>query len=72
MTGGDKMVKFFDVFCFVWFTVFLVFWGVEMYTNTTGGDKGYAIYVGFMFISHIVLVAAYLYKILKDIKGKNR
>jgi|WetSurSiteA1Bulk_404760.scaffolds.fasta_scaffold07281_1 hypothetical protein len=64
------MVKFIDVFCFVWFTVFLVFWGVEMFTNTTG-DKGYVIYVGFMFVSHILLVAAYLYKILKNIKGES-
>jgi hypothetical protein len=63
------MIKFIDVFSLVWFTVFLVFWGVELYTNA--GNKSYVIYVGFMFISHIGLVALYLYKLLKDIKGED-
>jgi hypothetical protein len=64
------MIKFKDVFLFVWFTVFLVFWGVELFTYDTA-DKSYGIYVGVMFFSHIGLVALYLYALLKNIKGED-
>lgn len=63
------MVKFFDVFCFVWFTVFLVFWGVQVFETTE--INSYAIYVDIMFFLHIGLVALYLYKILENIKGRD-
>jgi hypothetical protein len=63
------MVKFMNVLLFVWFTVFLVFWGVQLFSDLS--NKTYAIYVGVMFISHIGLVALYLYKILENIKGRD-
>lgn len=63
------MVKFINVFCFVWFTVFLVFWGVRLFTNNLGNMS--PLYVGIMFFSHIGLSALYLYKILKNLKGED-
>jgi hypothetical protein len=62
------MIKFIDVLLFVFFTVFLVFWGTEWFANDRN-DKTYTIYIGFMFISHIGLVSLYLYKILKSLDG---
>jgi len=63
------MVKFKNVFLFVWFTVFLVFWGVRIFTDNTGNMS--PLYIGIMFFSHIGLVALFLYKILKNIKGED-
>jgi len=63
------MVKFTDVFLFVFFTAFLVFWGTEVFTNT--GDISYHIYVSIMFFSHMGVSSLYLYKILKGLKGED-
>ena len=61
------MVKFINVFLFVWFTAFLIFW---MFMIFEPGDVN-IFYIGALVLTHIGLSSLYLYKILKGLNGEN-